>query len=70
MPAVANKNLQGGAFIVTSTDPSQVFIPEDFNEEQLMVAKSCDGSVEVIMNAPPWRFLLATAGIRWLIQFG
>ena len=46
MPAVANKNLQGGAFIVTSTDPSQVFIPEDFNEEQLMVAKSCEEFLE------------------------
>lgn len=46
MPTVASKNLQGGAFIVSTTDPSQVFIPEDFNEEQLMVAKSCEEFLE------------------------
>lgn len=34
-------NLAGGEFIVKETNPNDVFIPEDWSEEQRMVAESC-----------------------------
>ncbi len=41
MSEINNKKLIGGAFIVSPTHSSQVFIPEDFNEEQSMIASTC-----------------------------
>jgi alkylation response protein AidB-like acyl-CoA dehydrogenase len=35
------KNLKSGEFLVADTDAENVFIPEEFNEEQLMIAGSC-----------------------------
>lgn len=34
--------LNGGEFLIKETDPMSVFIPEDWNEEQLMIAQMCD----------------------------
>jgi alkylation response protein AidB-like acyl-CoA dehydrogenase len=42
MSETINKKLIGGSFIVSPTDSSQVFIPEDFNEEQRMIATTCE----------------------------
>ncbi len=36
-----NKALQGGEFLVRSTDAKDVFVPEEFTEEQKMIAQSC-----------------------------
>ena len=36
-----NKALQGGEFLVRSTDANDVFVPEEFSEEQKMIAQSC-----------------------------
>ncbi|MBK9292092.1 MAG: acyl-CoA dehydrogenase family protein [Bacteroidetes bacterium] len=36
-----NKMLKGGEFLVRATAASEVFIPEEFNEEQRMMAQSC-----------------------------
>jgi alkylation response protein AidB-like acyl-CoA dehydrogenase len=33
--------INGGEFVIKDTDASQVFIPEEFNEEQLMIAETC-----------------------------
>jgi alkylation response protein AidB-like acyl-CoA dehydrogenase len=42
MIAVAEKNsLQGGEFLIKETTADQVFIPEEFNEEQQMIADTC-----------------------------
>ncbi len=38
--AVANKTLKGGEFLIKETEAKDVFIPEEWNEEQLMIAKS------------------------------
>jgi len=35
------KILKSGEFLVSETDPKDVFIPEEFNEEQQMIAQSC-----------------------------
>ena len=42
MSETISKKLVGGAFIVSPTHSSQVFIPEDFNEEQRMIATTCE----------------------------
>ena len=41
-----NKALKGGEFLIRETNPSDVFIPEEFNEEQLMMAKTCSDFTE------------------------
>ncbi|WP_428655450.1 acyl-CoA dehydrogenase family protein [Runella sp.] len=42
MTTVENRaGIKGGEFLIKDTDASQVFIPEEFTEEQLMIAQSC-----------------------------
>ncbi len=39
---MANKDaIKGGEFIIRHTEADEIFIPEDFNEEQRMIAQSC-----------------------------
>ena len=40
------KNLKSGEFLVAETDPESVFIPEEFNEEQRMIAQTCRDFLE------------------------
>ncbi|MCJ8164781.1 acyl-CoA dehydrogenase family protein [Pontibacter sp. E15-1] len=37
--------IQGGEFLIKETDPQDVFIPADFNEEQRMMAQTCQDFV-------------------------
>lgn len=37
-----NTAIKGGEFIIRDTKPEDIFIPEEWNEEQLMIAKMCD----------------------------
>ncbi|MCC5921147.1 MAG: acyl-CoA dehydrogenase family protein [Cyclobacteriaceae bacterium] len=47
MEAVANKEaLKGGEFLVKETNAQDIFIPEEWNEEQLMIAKTCRDFLE------------------------
>ncbi|OKL41283.1 acyl-CoA dehydrogenase family protein [Pontibacter flavimaris] len=39
--ATKTTTIQGGEFLIKETDPQDVFIPADFNEEQLMMAQTC-----------------------------
>ncbi|MEZ4904064.1 MAG: acyl-CoA dehydrogenase family protein [Spirosomataceae bacterium] len=42
MIAVENRSsIKGGEFLIKETEAHQVFIPEDFTEEQQMIAQSC-----------------------------
>lgn len=42
METVANQKIvKGGEFLIKETDAQQVFIPEEFSEEQRMVAQTC-----------------------------
>jgi alkylation response protein AidB-like acyl-CoA dehydrogenase len=45
-------NKKGGSFLIVDTDPSTIFTPEDFGEEQKMFAKTAEDFVfnEVIAN--------------------
>ena len=36
-----NKILRSGEFLVTDIEPNDIFIPEEFNEEQKMIAQTC-----------------------------
>ncbi len=36
------KTIKGGEFIISETDFKDVFIPEEFDEEQLMIKKTCE----------------------------
>jgi alkylation response protein AidB-like acyl-CoA dehydrogenase len=40
------KAIKGGEFIIRKTQPEDVFTPEDFNEEQKMIAQMCDDFLE------------------------
>jgi alkylation response protein AidB-like acyl-CoA dehydrogenase len=42
----SSKVLKGGAFLIESSDFQDLFIPEDFNEEQLMVKQTVQSFVE------------------------
>jgi len=39
--AEQTKSIRGGEFLIRETDASEVFIPEEFSEEQLMIAQTC-----------------------------
>ncbi|MBD3750305.1 MAG: acyl-CoA dehydrogenase family protein [Sphingobacteriales bacterium] len=40
------KSTKGGEFIITETDFQDVFIPEEFDEEALMIKKTCEDFLE------------------------
>ena len=41
MATETKKALQGGEFLIRDTAPQDIFIPEEFNEEQRMIAQTC-----------------------------
>lgn len=41
-----NKNLTGGDFLVKSVSADDIFIPEEFNEEQQMISQTCEDFLE------------------------
>lgn len=43
---MANSTIQGGAFLIRKTDPQEIFCPEDWNEEQLMILEMCRDFIE------------------------
>jgi alkylation response protein AidB-like acyl-CoA dehydrogenase len=46
------KIIKGGEFVIAETNPDDVFIPEEFDEEQKMIAKMCQDFIdaEIIPN--------------------
>lgn len=40
------KAIKGGEFIIRDTQPEQIFIPEEWNEEQKMIAAMCDDFIQ------------------------
>lgn len=41
-----NKSIKGGEFIIKETLAGDIFIPEEFDEEQLMIKKTCEDFLE------------------------
>jgi alkylation response protein AidB-like acyl-CoA dehydrogenase len=52
METTEKKSMKGGEFIISETDFQDVFIPEEFDEEQLMIKKTCEDflAAEVLPN--------------------
>jgi alkylation response protein AidB-like acyl-CoA dehydrogenase len=46
MATETKKALQGGEFLIRASEPQDIFIPEEFNEEQRMIAQSCTEFLE------------------------
>jgi alkylation response protein AidB-like acyl-CoA dehydrogenase len=46
MATETKKALQGGEFLIRASEPKDIFIPEEFNEEQRMIAQSCTEFLE------------------------
>ncbi len=44
--AVENKHLKGGEFLIRETNAEDIFIPENWDEEQLMIAQTCQDFVD------------------------
>ncbi len=42
MDAIAKKAVKGGEFLIKETEAQHVFIPEEFSEEQRMIAQTCE----------------------------
>src|SRR5690554_1753451 len=40
------KTIKGGEFVIRETSYQEVFIPEEFDEEQLMIKKTCEDFIE------------------------
>lgn len=45
-----NKAIKGGEFLIKETDPKNVFIPEEFDEEQKMIAQTCQDFIDQEIN--------------------
>ena len=46
MSDTKEKAIKGGEFIIRDTKPENIFIPEEWNEEQKMIASMCDDFIE------------------------
>lgn len=46
MATANSKSIKGGEFIIRETDCEDIFIPEEFDEEQLMIKKTCEDFLE------------------------
>lgn len=52
MSTVDSTHIKGGEFIIRDTAPSEIFIPENWTEEQRMIASMCDDFItsEILPN--------------------
>lgn len=52
MSQVSNSALKGGEFLIKKTLPEQIFTPDEWNEEQKMIAQMCDDFIaqEILPN--------------------
>jgi alkylation response protein AidB-like acyl-CoA dehydrogenase len=46
MSTIKTKSIKGGEFIIRETACEDIFIPEEFDEEQLMIKKTCEDFLE------------------------
>lgn len=46
MEQISNNPIKGGEFIIRKTNPAEIFIPEEWNEEQKMIAQMCDDFID------------------------
>src|SRR6478735_3329033 len=46
MATTVGTKTKGGEFLIKETDSQDIFIPEQWNEEQLMMKKTCDDFID------------------------
>src|SRR5690606_32918136 len=46
METTKKTTIKGGEFVIRETAANDVFIPEDFDEEQVMIRQTCDDFLE------------------------
>ena len=46
MSSENNKPIKGGEFLIRTSNPSEIFIPEEWSEEHKMIAKMCDDFID------------------------
>jgi alkylation response protein AidB-like acyl-CoA dehydrogenase len=46
MESVGTNPLKGGEFLIRKTNPEEIFIPEEWNEEQRMIGQMCDDFID------------------------
>ncbi len=46
MSSENNKPIKGGEFLIRTSKPSEIFIPEEWSEEHKMIAKMCDDFID------------------------
>ena len=46
MESVSTNPLKGGEFLIRKTNPEEIFIPEEWNEEQRMIGQMCDDFID------------------------
>ena len=42
IPAIPSVNISGGSFLIEERKPDEIFTPEDFNEQHLLIAQTAD----------------------------
>jgi alkylation response protein AidB-like acyl-CoA dehydrogenase len=50
MESTHHNPIKGGEFIIRQTKPNEIFIPEEWNEEQQMIAQMCDDFITQEIN--------------------
>jgi len=67
---MANENfLKGGEFLIKETKAEDIFIPEEFTEEQLMIAGTCSDFLETEVYPSLDRIDAQEEGLmKWLLQ--
>ena len=50
MASEANHTIKGGEFVIRETSYQDVFIPEEFDEEQLMIKQTCEDFLKAEVN--------------------
>jgi alkylation response protein AidB-like acyl-CoA dehydrogenase len=48
--ATTSKSIQGGEFLIRDTEAQAIFIPEEFTEEQRMMAQACQDFIDTEIN--------------------
>ena len=51
---ISKSTIKGGEFLIRETQAAEIFIPEEFNEEQRMMAEACQDFIDTVVlpNAP------------------
>jgi alkylation response protein AidB-like acyl-CoA dehydrogenase len=50
MEDLKNNTIKGGEFLVRTTEAGEIFIPEEYTEEQIMIAQTCHDFLEQNVN--------------------